>query len=104
MNSTRWGKRAWDKIEKEGTDKRRRRVTTGQARDFLKASAQVWGEAWGNADYMVTKPGDAQGDDPGLRRAGRAKMPNRKRPGESLEPGTAIVWCAEQIRRTLPPP
>jgi hypothetical protein len=25
-------------------------------RDFLKAAAQVWGEAWGNDDYMVTKP------------------------------------------------
>ena len=25
-------------------------------RDFLKAAAQVWGEAWGNANYMVTKP------------------------------------------------
>jgi hypothetical protein len=25
-------------------------------RDFLKASAQVWAETWGNPDYMVTKP------------------------------------------------
>ena len=25
-------------------------------RDFLKASAQVWDGAWGNADSMVTKP------------------------------------------------
>jgi hypothetical protein len=25
-------------------------------RDFLKAAAEVWGEAWGNSDYMVTKP------------------------------------------------
>src|SRR6185436_7757666 len=25
-------------------------------RDFLKASAQAWGETWGNSAYMVTKP------------------------------------------------
>ena len=25
-------------------------------RDFLKAAAQVWGEAWGHNGYMVTKP------------------------------------------------
>ena len=25
-------------------------------RDFLKAAERVWGEAWGNASYMVTKP------------------------------------------------
>jgi hypothetical protein len=25
-------------------------------RDFLKAASQVWGDAWGNDNYMVTKP------------------------------------------------
>lgn len=25
-------------------------------RDFFKAAQQVWGETWGNKDYMVTKP------------------------------------------------
>jgi hypothetical protein len=25
-------------------------------RDFLKAAAEVWGDAWGNDNYMVTKP------------------------------------------------
>jgi hypothetical protein len=25
-------------------------------RDFLKAAAQVWGEAWGHDSYMITKP------------------------------------------------
>jgi hypothetical protein len=25
-------------------------------RDFFKAAAEVWSEAWGNSDYMVTKP------------------------------------------------
>ncbi|HXI73186.1 MAG TPA: DGQHR domain-containing protein [Verrucomicrobiae bacterium] len=52
----RWVKRAWATIEKEGTDKRAAARYYGMVRDFLKASAQVWGEAWGNSDYMVTKP------------------------------------------------
>jgi hypothetical protein len=26
------------------------------ARDFFKAAAKVWGDSWGHADYMVTKP------------------------------------------------
>jgi hypothetical protein len=52
----RWVKRAWDKIEKEGTDKRAAARYYGMVRDFLKASAQVWAEAWGETDYMVTKP------------------------------------------------
>src|SRR5438046_9434833 len=25
-------------------------------RDFFKAAERVWGEAWGHANYMVTKP------------------------------------------------
>ncbi len=52
----RWVKGAWEKIEKEDTDKRAAARYYGVVRDFLKASAQVWGEAWGNPDYMVTKP------------------------------------------------
>ncbi len=52
----RWVKRAWTKIETEGTDKRPPRVITAWRGIFLKAAAQVWAEAWGNPDYMVTKP------------------------------------------------
>jgi len=52
----RWVKQAWSKIEKEGTDKRAATRYYGMARDYLKAAAEVWGEAWGNSDYMVTKP------------------------------------------------
>jgi hypothetical protein len=52
----RWVKRAWTKIEKEGTDKRNAARYYAMTRDFLKASSQVWDEAWGNPDYMVTKP------------------------------------------------
>ncbi|HWO90142.1 MAG TPA: hypothetical protein VNL98_13435, partial [Gemmatimonadales bacterium] len=28
----------------------------GQVRDFLKAAEHVWGNAWGHAAYMVTRP------------------------------------------------
>jgi len=52
----RWVKQAWPKIEREGTDKRAAGRYYEMARDYLKAAAVVWGEAWGNSDYMVTKP------------------------------------------------
>jgi len=52
----RWVKRDWKKIEAAGADKRLAGKFYGMVRDFLKASAQVWEEAWGNPDYMVTKP------------------------------------------------
>jgi DGQHR domain-containing protein len=52
----RWVKQAWTKIEKEGTDKRVAEVYYGTARDFLKAASQVFEDAWGNDNYMVTKP------------------------------------------------
>jgi DGQHR domain-containing protein len=52
----RWVKQAWKQIEKEGTDKRAAGKYYDMARDFLKAAAQVWGDAWGSDNYMVTKP------------------------------------------------
>jgi DGQHR domain-containing protein len=52
----RWVKRVWGKIEKDGTDKRAAARYYNTIRDFLKASALVWAESWGNPDYMVTKP------------------------------------------------
>jgi DGQHR domain-containing protein len=52
----RWVKRAWTRIEKEGTDKRNAARYYAQVRDFFKAAAVVWDEAWGNPDFMVTKP------------------------------------------------
>ncbi len=52
----RWVKQAWKKIESEGTDKRNAAHYYEVARDFLKAASQVWGEAWGDAGYQVTKP------------------------------------------------
>jgi DGQHR domain-containing protein len=52
----RWVKTAWKKIEAEGTDKRAAAKYYEVVRDFLKAAAQVWGEAWGSNGHMVTKP------------------------------------------------
>ena len=52
----RWVKTAWAKIEKEGTDKRNAARYYAMVRDFFKATTEVWGEAWGNSDFMVTKP------------------------------------------------
>ncbi len=52
----RWVKSAWKKIESEGTDKRSAARYYDMIRDFLKAAAAVWGDAWGDNGYMVTKP------------------------------------------------
>src|SRR5881397_3745428 len=52
----RWVKAAWGKIEGQGTDRPAAARYYATARDFLKAASQVWGDAWGNDNYMVTKP------------------------------------------------
>ncbi len=52
----RWVKASWKKIAATGTDKRDAVKYYEVVRDFLKAAAQVWGDAWGNNNYMVTKP------------------------------------------------
>src|SRR5436190_783303 len=52
----RWVKQSWTKIEPEGADRRAAERYYRMMRDFFKASAEVWGEAWGNDNYMVTKP------------------------------------------------
>jgi DGQHR domain-containing protein len=52
----RWVKSAWKKISAEGADKRNAANYYAIVRDFLKSAAQVWGEAWGNPSYQVTKP------------------------------------------------
>lgn len=52
----RWVKQAWSKIEKEGSDRRAAEHYYAIVRDFLKAAAEVFQDAWGNDNYMVTKP------------------------------------------------
>jgi DGQHR domain-containing protein len=52
----RWTRQAWNEIEPEGADKRLAARYYAAARDFLKAAAAVWGPAWGDPAFMVTKP------------------------------------------------
>ncbi|HYC70629.1 MAG TPA: DGQHR domain-containing protein [Opitutaceae bacterium] len=52
----RWVKLDWSRLESSGTDKRAAERQYGIVRDFLKASARVWGDAWGAPNSMVTKP------------------------------------------------
>jgi DGQHR domain-containing protein len=52
----RWVKAAWKKIEGQGTDARNAERYYTMVRDFLKATSQVFEEAWGKDNYMVTKP------------------------------------------------
>jgi len=52
----RWVKKEWRKISAAGTDRRAAARHYEIIRDFLKAAAQAWGEAWGDPAFMVTKP------------------------------------------------
>jgi DGQHR domain-containing protein len=52
----RWVKQSWKQLETTGTDKAAAERHYRIVRDFLKASASAWGEAWGHAGSMVTKP------------------------------------------------
>jgi DGQHR domain-containing protein len=50
----RWVRATWREIEKQGLNADY--YYYGLVRDFLRAAERVWGEAWGNATYMVTRP------------------------------------------------
>ncbi len=52
----RWVKQVWPQLQQEGPDARLAHRYYAVVRDFLKAASQVFGEAWGNDNYMVTKP------------------------------------------------
>ncbi len=52
----RWIKLDWAKLEPESGDRRVAERYYGIARDLLKSAATVFGEAWGNPAYMVTRP------------------------------------------------
>jgi DGQHR domain-containing protein len=52
----RWIRQAWPKIQEQKIDKRVASEHYAIIRDFLKACAQVWSEAWGDSKFMVTKP------------------------------------------------
>ena len=53
----RWVQNDWRRIQRRGAPiPREAERLYGQVRDFLKAATEVWGEAWGGAGHMVTKP------------------------------------------------
>ncbi len=52
----RWVKHDWARIAAEGTDQRAASRYYTKARDFLRACSQVFADAWGDDNYMVTKP------------------------------------------------
>jgi DGQHR domain-containing protein len=50
----RWASADWRRLSKKGAREVDRFYES--VRDFLKAAEKVWGESWGNPNYMVTKP------------------------------------------------
>jgi DGQHR domain-containing protein len=52
----RWVKQAWPSIEKDAADRRGAERYYRAIRDFLKAASRVFEQAWGNDNFMVTKP------------------------------------------------
>jgi DGQHR domain-containing protein len=69
-----WAAGEWRAIERRGNAPREAQKFYETIRDFFKAAERVWGPAWGNPAYMVTKPvtikallrvcGDLVDDDP----------------------------------------
>jgi DGQHR domain-containing protein len=52
----RWVSADWKKLQKQATSRTLINRLYQVVRDFLKAAEKVWGEAWGNGNYMITKP------------------------------------------------
>jgi DGQHR domain-containing protein len=50
----RWVHADWRSIERTGTERRHVERFYRVIRDFFKAAENVWGDAWGNANYFVT--------------------------------------------------
>jgi DGQHR domain-containing protein len=51
-----WALADWKKIKKKPSWQREAEKYYETVRDFLRASEKAWGEAWGHAGYMVTRP------------------------------------------------
>jgi DGQHR domain-containing protein len=52
----RWATAVWKSIEKKGNNPREAVRFYEVVRDFLKAAEKAWGDAWGHANFMVTRP------------------------------------------------
>ncbi|GBD31950.1 hypothetical protein HRbin33_00912 [bacterium HR33] len=50
----RWVSADWQRIQRDGTDKRHVERFYGLVRDFFKAAERVWEDAWGSGSYFVT--------------------------------------------------
>ena len=51
-----WAVTDWKKIKKKSSWQREAQHYYETVRDFLRASEKAWGEAWGHANYMITRP------------------------------------------------
>jgi hypothetical protein len=51
-----WAQADWRSLVRRDNLRRDADRYYERVRDFLKAAEKVWGEAWGNAGYMVTRP------------------------------------------------
>ena len=52
----RWVSPDWKALKKKGTPRALATRLYEIVRDFLKAAEKVWGNAWGSASYMITRP------------------------------------------------
>lgn len=52
----RWASADWKKIQKKANLPREAERFYEIVRDFLRAAEKAWGDAWGHAGFMVTKP------------------------------------------------
>ena len=52
----RWASRDWRRIQIAGGSAKEVPRYYAMVRDFFKAAERVWGEAWGHANYTVTRP------------------------------------------------
>ena len=52
----RWATADWKKLQKKANLPREAERFYELVRDFLRAAEKVWGDAWGHANYMVTRP------------------------------------------------
>ncbi len=93
----RWATADWRAIEKKGAGVREVERFYERVRDFLKAAEKVWGDAWGNGSFMVTKAGHPEGHDPRLRRP----QPRGRRAGR--RPPEALGAPAGRLARAAPP-
>jgi DGQHR domain-containing protein len=52
----RWVSADWKALKKQGTPRALVTRLYEIVRDFLKAAEKVWGDTWGSASYMITRP------------------------------------------------